>query len=103
MSPEGIDFVMKKGSDTCDVLAAGRPISILHLHGRYLPGEQAEQWRGEGYCERISLKEVINHLPEYTKISMVSSKRIEKESPQTSMEEIRSEVSVVCSTTPKFH
>lgn len=79
MSPAGIDFVMKKGSGTCDALAEGRPISILHLQGRYMPGEIAEQWRGEGYCERLPLEELLDQLPHYTIAGMVASKRIEKE------------------------
>ena len=79
VSPDGIDFVMKKGSGTCDSLAAGRPIAILHLQGRYLPGESAEQWRGEGSCERLPLDDLMHLLPHYTIASMVSSKRIELE------------------------
>ena len=82
VSPEGIDFVMKKGSGTCDSLAAGRPIAILHLQGRYLPGETAEQWRGEGSCERLPLDDLMNLLPHYTIAAMVSSKRIEKENEE---------------------
>ena len=70
---------MKKGSGTCDALAAGRPISILHLQGRYLPGEKAEQWRGEGLCERLPLEDMLDLLPHYTIAGMVSSKRIELE------------------------
>jgi hypothetical protein len=79
VSPEGIDFVMKKGSGTCDSLADGRPLAILHLQGRYMPGETAEQWRGEGICERLPLDDLMDLLPHYTVASMVSSKRIEKE------------------------
>ena len=79
VSPEGIDFVMKKGSGTCDSLASGRPLAILHLQGRYLPGETAEQWRGEGSCERLPLDDLMDLLPHYTVAAMVSSKRIENE------------------------
>ena len=80
ISPEGIDFVMKKGSGTCDSLAAGRPLAFLHLQGRYMPGEAAEQWRGEGFCERMALtEELLGKLPSYTVTSMVASKRLEKE------------------------
>ena len=71
---------MKKGSGTCDSLADGRPISILHLQGRYMPGETAEQWRGEGYCERMVLTpEMLQAMPSYTITSMVAAKRLEKE------------------------
>jgi hypothetical protein len=79
VSSEGIDFVMKKGSGTCDALALGKPVSILHLQGRYLPGETAEQWRGEGVCERMPLEGLLDRLPHYTVTSMVASKRIELE------------------------
>ena len=79
VSDSGIDFVMKKGSGACDALAEGRPISILHLQGRYVPGEKAEQWRGEGHCRRLALDEFVNQLPHYTINAMLSSKRIEEE------------------------
>ena len=85
VSPEGIDFVMKKGSGTCDSLASGRPLAILHLQGRYLPGETAEQWRGEGTCERLPLDELMDLLPHYTVAAMVSSKRIETENALNAM------------------
>jgi hypothetical protein len=70
---------MKKGSGTCDALADGRPISILHLQGRYVPGETAEQWRGEGYCEPLPLNDLLERLPHYTITAMVGSKRMENE------------------------
>lgn len=70
---------MKKGSRTCDALAAGRPVAMLHLQGRYRPGETAEQWRGEGVCEKIPLEEMLDILPHYTMTGMIGSKRIEKE------------------------
>ena len=70
---------MKKGSGTCDALRDGRPMSILHLQGRYVPGETAEQWRGEGFCEVMPLPEILEQLPHYTITAMLSSKRVEKE------------------------
>jgi len=79
ITEEGIDFVMKRGSGTCDALAEGRPLSILHLQGRFMPGERAEQWRGEGHCERLLLDDYIHQLPHYTITAMVSSKRLEQE------------------------
>jgi hypothetical protein len=82
ISPKGIDFVVKRGSGTCDALASGRPVAILHLQGRYMPGETAEQWRGEGCCERIPLDDLIGLLPHYTIASMVTSKRVENETPE---------------------
>lgn len=57
-----------------------------------MPGESAEQWRGEGYCERIPLDDLIDLLPHYTIASMVSSKRIEREKPEI-LEGIKSDVS----------
>ena len=60
-------------------MALGNPVSILHLQGRYLPGESAEQWRGEGVCERMPLEGLLDRLPHYTVTSMVASKRIELE------------------------
>jgi hypothetical protein len=44
-----------------------------------MPGETAEQWRGEGSCERVPLQDFMDRLPHYTITAMVSSKRIEKE------------------------
>lgn len=81
VSDAGIDFVMKKGSGTCDSLATGRPLSFLHLQGRYMPGETAEQWRGEGFCERMPVLEpdILEKLPSYTVVSMVAAKRLERE------------------------
>ena len=81
ISDAGIDFVMKKGSGTCDSLAQGRPLSFLHLQGRYMPGETAEQWRGEGVCERMPVlqEDILKKLPSYTVVSMVASKRLENE------------------------
>lgn len=95
VSNDGIEFVMKKGSGTCDALAGGRPISILHLQGRYMPGETAEQWRGEGFCERMVMSpELLNNLPSYTITSMVASKRLEMEKGDL-VEELKDGVSGV--------
>ena len=45
-----------------------------------MPGETAEQWRGEGFCERMVLSpELLNNLPSHTITNMVASKRLEKE------------------------
>jgi hypothetical protein len=96
VSEEGIDFVMKKGSGTCDRLAEGRPISVLHLQGRYLPGETAEQWRGEGHCMRLELDDLLDKLPHYTITSMVASKRIEEEYGGGLHEEVITDVSRCC-------
>ena len=45
-----------------------------------MPGETAEQWRGEGICQRLPLDdELLGRLTHYTITAMVSSKRLEKE------------------------
>lgn len=80
LSPEGIDFVMKKGCATSDILALEQPLAVLFSQGKYAPGESAEQWRGEGHCEKIALDEVLHCLPHYTITGMLVSKRIEMES-----------------------
>ena len=50
-----------------------------------MPGETAEQWRGEGTCERLPLDELMDLLPHYTVAAMVSSKRIETENALNAM------------------
>ena len=59
-----------------------------------MPGEQAEQWRGEGHCQRIPLDDLVMVLPQYTTASMLSSRRIEKENPDV-LNEVRSGVRAV--------
>lgn len=54
-------------------------MSILHLQGKYVTGEQVEQWRAEGHCVALPLLEIIDVVPEYTLNVMVSSKRLEAE------------------------
>ena len=95
VSEDGIDFVMKQGCGTSNFLASGKPLSILHLQGRYMPGETVEQWRGEGVCETRPLGEILDHLPNYTVVAMLSSKLIEREKGDL-VEELRDGVSGVC-------
>lgn len=52
-----------------------------------MPGETAEQWRGEGTCERVPLENLMDRLPHYTITAMVSSKRIEKEKAKGLLEQ----------------
>jgi hypothetical protein len=60
-----------------------------------MPGETAEQWRGEGFCERMTLtQELLGTLPSYTVTSMVACKRLEKEKGQY-VEELHDGVSGV--------
>lgn len=54
-------------------------MSILVQTGRYIPGESAEQWRGEGHCEALPLTDIIEVVPDYTVSHMVASRRIELE------------------------
>jgi pyridoxine/pyridoxamine 5'-phosphate oxidase len=79
ISRDGIDFVLKRGSMTANSLAGGSPVSILHQHGRFLPGECAEQWRGEGTCDDLKLEDVVDCIPLHTKTSMIASSRVSAE------------------------
>lgn len=79
VSDLGIDFVVKKGTSTGRAFNTGCPVSILVQTGRYIPGESAEQWRGEGHCEALPLTDIIEVVPDYTVSHMVASRRIELE------------------------
>jgi hypothetical protein len=71
---------MKRGSATAEALAtAGSPMAMLHSQGKYLPGEKAEQWRGEGHCAVLPLSEILDLIPHFTITSLVGSKRLELE------------------------
>lgn len=76
----GIDFVVKRGSMVADTMRRGQELSFLHTHGVFLPGQSAEQWRGEGLCLALPLSEVITEVPHFVITSMVGSKRIAQES-----------------------
>lgn len=67
---------MKKKHPANERLLQGKPISFLHTQGKYLPGESAEQWRGEGHCEALPVAEVLDLIPHFTITSMVGSRRI---------------------------
>jgi hypothetical protein len=82
VSEAGIDFVVKRGSG--DIFVIGRPVSVLHTQGKYVPGETAEQWRGEGHVEPVPLKDLLQKIPHYTMSGMIASKRIEKEMEEDS-------------------
>jgi len=83
VSTLGIDFVIKRGSDSSQSLAAGQAASIVALHGRYLAGENSEQWRAEGYCEELPLEEIIDVVPHSTLTNIVACKRIHDEEGKT--------------------
>lgn len=76
----GIDFVIKQGSGVADSLSRGQEMSFLHTQGLFLPGQSAEQWRGEGHCLVLPLGEVLDEVPHFIITSMVGSKRIADES-----------------------
>jgi hypothetical protein len=71
---------MKRGTSTSEAIAtSGLPLAVLHSQGKYLPGEQSEQWRGEGHCAVLPLSRVLDLIPHFTITSLVGSKRLEFE------------------------
>ena len=54
----------------------GKPIAFLYTKGKLLPGEKAEQWRGEGHCEAIPIEDVYHLIPHFTITSIVGSVRV---------------------------
>jgi len=85
---------MKRPSSAAKSAASGSPISILYQEGKFLPGQSAEQWRGEGYCETIPLSDIIDLVPLFTATSMIASCRIKELSsasstPQTDVSDDR--------------
>jgi len=80
ISENGIDFIMKnRGYASNSLFVKDKQVSFLHTFGKYKAGEKVEQWRATGYCKPLKLKEVIDHLPEYTVVEMVASVRANKE------------------------
>lgn len=80
VTPEGIDFVVKRGSIVCNAISKGQALSFLHTQGNFLPGQAAEQWRGEGLGLVLPLTEVLSEVPHFVITSMVGSQRIARES-----------------------
>jgi len=78
---------MKHGSYTAESVAKGTPVAFLHQQGKFLPGEHAEQWRGEGACQPIDLGDVLDLIPHFTVTSMVASSRIANEKAKASAEQ----------------
>lgn len=78
LTSEGIDFVVKEGSSAATALENGTKVSFLHTQGQFLPGQSAEQWRGEGQCVTLDLKEIIHLVPPFTVTSLVGSRRLLK-------------------------
>lgn len=84
---------MKRTHPAADTLErSGKPISFLHMQGKFLPGEKAEQWRGEGICRPLPLPEVMDLIPHFTITSMVGSRRLAGEH-DNNLEELKNEVS----------
>lgn len=63
-------------------------MSILAETGRYITGETSQQWRGDGHCEMLPLKDVIDVVPDYTVAHMVASKRLEEEGAVVSSDSV---------------
>lgn len=83
----GVDFVVKRGSMISESLASGHPVAFMYQQGRFLPGENAEQWRGEGSCDQLKLGEVLDLIPHFVVTSMVASTRIAAEESEAASSE----------------
>lgn len=79
ISQAGIDFVVKRDSVISEAMNQGQGLAFLHTQGLFLPGQSAEQWRGEGQCLALPLSEVISEVPHFVLTSMLGSKRIAEE------------------------
>lgn len=94
ISKDGIDFVCKKKSDS--IFDHKRPVSFIYTEGQYKPGHHVIQWRGDGFCEKIDLDQVLEHVPEYSITEIVASCRarrdIQNMSDRMSIEGVKSKV-----------
>lgn len=68
-------MIFKAGGGTARKLLDSTPVSLLHTQGRFVPGESAEQYRGEGTCVSIPLAELQDTLPVFTLTGMMASRR----------------------------
>lgn len=75
VSPAGFDMIFKAGGATAQKLLSATPVSLLHTQGRFVPGESAEQYRGEGTCVPIPLTDLQAALPLFTLTGMMASRR----------------------------
>jgi len=82
ISSDGIDFCLKRGTAAAAALQHQQPVSFLHSQGKFLAGQSAEQWRGEGACVPLELDQVLDQIPPFTVTSMVGSTRMVKERRQ---------------------
>ncbi len=83
VSEKGIDFVSRKiqgSSRDTSTFTEKKPISFLYSEGKYQLGESIVQWRADGVCTKIDLKEILKHIPKYTIAEMVATDRAKKES-----------------------
>lgn len=80
VSPAGFDMIFKAGGASAQRLLASTPVSLLHTQGRFVPGESAEQYRGEGTCVPIPLADLQEVLPVFTLTGMMASRRWAAES-----------------------
>lgn len=80
VSENGIDFIMKNRGHASDLLfKKDQYISFLYTFGKYVPGQKIEQWRAQGLCHPMRLKEFMGHAPPYNIVEMVASVRANKE------------------------
>mmetsp|Transcript_20074 Transcript_20074/g.25356 ORF Transcript_20074/g.25356 Transcript_20074/m.25356 type:complete len:155 (-) Transcript_20074:103-567(-) len=71
---------MKNRGHSSDLLfAEDQYVSFLYTEGKYLPGQTVQQWRAQGICSPIRLKEVLQCAPTFTIVEMVASVRANKE------------------------
>lgn len=84
---------MKASHPAVNALADGQILSFLQMQGKFLPGEKAEQWRGEGRCMRLPLPEVLDLIPHFTITSMVGSRRLAEEHDDDDLALLKKEVS----------
>jgi len=82
VSSDGIDFIIKKGVGSV-LLSESRPTSILFKVGHFSPGEDVEQWRADGHCQKLDLHDIFDVVSHSTIVGMVASKRAAKEADQT--------------------
>ncbi|GAX25107.1 hypothetical protein FisN_10Lh308 [Fistulifera solaris] len=80
VSPAGFDMIFKAGGATAQKLLESTPVSLLHTQGRFVPGESAEQYRGEGFCVPIPLADLQEELPVFSLTGMMASRRWAAES-----------------------
>lgn len=80
VSEHGIDFCLKRTSPIAQALGdKDTQVSFLYTRGSFVPGNSAEQWRGEGPCVEVDIAQVADLIPRFTLASIVGSTRFQKE------------------------